>query len=104
MAKEFQIFVGSAKFPSRKQTLKYKKACEMNIQYKIRKSRPWAFNGKNYQAIDNQGEFSPYPKKQPRTLQSRLVLHIEIMAKNSILSLNGMVDDSNNYVNPASEN
>ena len=76
----------------------------MNIQYNIRKSRFWAFDGKNYQAIDNQGELSAYPKKQPRTFAITSGTPYRNYGKrNLIISSNGLVDDSNNYVNQASK-
>ena len=77
----------------------------MKIQNKIRKSRLWAFDGKNYQALDNQRELSAYPKKQPRTFALKSGTPYRNYGKrNLIISANGMIDDSNNYVNPASRN
>ena len=76
----------------------------MNIQFKIRKSRLWVFDGEKYQAIDNQCELSKYPKKQPTTfaITSGTPYH-NCGKRNLIISSNGMVDDSNVYVNTASK-
>ena len=76
----------------------------MKVRYKVRKSRRWAFDGKNYQKIDNKGEMSAYHKKQPKTFAVTSATPYGYYGKrNLIISTNAMVDDSKNYVNPASK-
>ena len=72
---------------------------DMKIHYKIRRSRLWAFDRKHYRAIDNHGQSHEPTKK----LCNHVWYSISQKWQKTIISPNGMIDDSNTYVNPASK-
>ena len=47
-----------------------KKARELDIHCKIRKSHLWAFDGEIYQPVDDISELSNYQKRQQKKLQT----------------------------------
>ena len=47
-----------------------KKARELDIQYEIKESNFWAFDGERYQPVDDISELSDYQRRQQKTLQT----------------------------------
>ena len=47
-----------------------KKARELDIHYKIKKSHLWAFDGERYQPVDDIGELPDYQRRQQKSLQT----------------------------------
>ena len=53
-----------------------KKARELDIRYKIKKSHLWAFDGERYQPVDDISELPDYQRRQQKSLQTvQMVLH-----------------------------
>ena len=47
-----------------------KKARELDIHYKIKKSHLWAFDGERYQPVDDISELPDYQRRQQKSLQT----------------------------------
>ena len=54
----------------RKRMLSLKKARELDIHYKIKKSHLWAFVGERYQPVDDINELPDYQRRQQKSLQT----------------------------------
>ena len=58
--------------------LSLKKARELDIHYKIKKSHLWAFDGERYQPVDDISELSDYQRRQKnlQTIQNSVTLFL----------------------------
>ena len=55
---------------AKKDVIIEKKARELDIHYKIRKSHLWAFDGERYQPVDDISELPDYQRRQQKSLQT----------------------------------
>ena len=93
LVKHFSITEGS-----QKQTLKLKKAREISIQYWIRKSELWAFDGEITKQLANGVNYPRIPRSH-RAILNKIATDLAYCKNGKRI----MVDDSNNYVDAASK-
>ena len=55
---------------AKKDVIIEKKARELDIHYKIKKSHLWAFDGERYQPVDDISELPDYQRRQQKRLQT----------------------------------
>ena len=74
MVKRSEKFDGESYFHSwttgEKGCYHWKKARELDIHYKIKKSHLWAFDGERYQPVDDISELPDYQRRQQKSLQT----------------------------------